>query len=199
GSSGGPLFNMSGEVVGVTTLYLKGGENLNFAIPINDARRLLASDSKVHDFPNETQIDAPTSAGKVWPKKWVCLDDVLDTVEVPFMHLAKGCQFFVVQVPLLPEDVRLLEGRSAEDDGLLESLKVQCMNALTFRLMSTDPQSTAPGREEALRLIGAIWGAFQRNRDEFCSRHPTMYVLDMKLDGTTTAPIACSVSSKASN
>jgi hypothetical protein len=41
GSSGGPLFNMAGEVIGITTLYLKEGENLNFAIPINDAKRLL--------------------------------------------------------------------------------------------------------------------------------------------------------------
>src|ERR1035438_8100458 len=41
GSSGGPLFNMAGEVVGITTLYLEGGENLNFAIPINDAKLLL--------------------------------------------------------------------------------------------------------------------------------------------------------------
>ncbi len=55
GSSGGPLFNMAGEVVGVTTLYLKGGENLNFAIPINDAKRLLSAGSKVQDFPVETE------------------------------------------------------------------------------------------------------------------------------------------------
>jgi len=41
GSSGGPLFDMAGEVIGITTLYLKGGENLNFAVPINDAKRLL--------------------------------------------------------------------------------------------------------------------------------------------------------------
>jgi hypothetical protein len=41
GSSGGPLFNMTGEVIGITTLYIKGGENLNFAIPINDAKQLL--------------------------------------------------------------------------------------------------------------------------------------------------------------
>jgi S1-C subfamily serine protease len=46
GSSGGPLFNMAGEVVGITTLYLKGGENLNFAIPVNDAKLLLSADSK---------------------------------------------------------------------------------------------------------------------------------------------------------
>ena len=41
GSSGGPLFDLAGEVIGITTLYLKGGENLNFAIPINDAKRMI--------------------------------------------------------------------------------------------------------------------------------------------------------------
>jgi len=54
GSSGGPLFNMAGEVVGITTLYLKDGENLNFAIPINDAKVLLSANSKVKGFPVET-------------------------------------------------------------------------------------------------------------------------------------------------
>ena len=55
GSSGGPLFNMAGEVVGITTMYLKGGENLNFAIPINDAKRLLTTSKEpstvVHPIP----------------------------------------------------------------------------------------------------------------------------------------------------
>jgi hypothetical protein len=47
---------MAGEVVGITTLYLKGGENLNFAIPINDAKPLLlAKFSKVHAFPDEPE------------------------------------------------------------------------------------------------------------------------------------------------
>lgn len=56
GSSGGPLFNMAGEVIGITTMYLKGGENLNFAIPINSAKRLLGvKASKLQDFPNETE------------------------------------------------------------------------------------------------------------------------------------------------
>ena len=41
GSSGGPLFNMAGEVVGITTSRMKEGQNLNFAIPINDAKPLL--------------------------------------------------------------------------------------------------------------------------------------------------------------
>jgi len=56
GSSGGPLFNLRGEVIGITTMYLKGGENLNFAIPINDAKHLLEVDSsKLQDFPNEPE------------------------------------------------------------------------------------------------------------------------------------------------
>jgi S1-C subfamily serine protease len=41
GSSGGPLFNMAGEVVGITTSRMKEGQNLNFAIPINDVKPLL--------------------------------------------------------------------------------------------------------------------------------------------------------------
>ena len=64
GSSGGPLFNMTGEVIGITTLYLKGGENLNFAIPINDAKLLLLKHPiQLQALPNEpepkeTQTDA---------------------------------------------------------------------------------------------------------------------------------------------
>ncbi len=66
GSSGGPLFNMAGEVVGITTMYLKGGENLNFAIPINDAKRLLLAESTtIQALPNEpepVQAQTPDAA-----------------------------------------------------------------------------------------------------------------------------------------
>lgn len=41
GSSGGPLLNMKGQVIGITTMFLKDGENLNFAVPINYAKQLL--------------------------------------------------------------------------------------------------------------------------------------------------------------
>jgi len=60
GSSGGPLFNMSGEVVGITAAILEGGENLNFAIPINEAKRLLLNQSaKLQNLPNEVPAPAP--------------------------------------------------------------------------------------------------------------------------------------------
>ena len=35
GSSGGPLFNERGQVIGVSTLIMREGQNLNFAIPAN--------------------------------------------------------------------------------------------------------------------------------------------------------------------
>lgn len=41
GSSGGPLFNEYGEVVGVTTAIITGGQNLNIAVPIRYLRTLL--------------------------------------------------------------------------------------------------------------------------------------------------------------
>lgn len=43
GSSGGPLFNMRGEVIGVTAAKSTQGENLNFAIPINYVKPYLKS------------------------------------------------------------------------------------------------------------------------------------------------------------
>ncbi len=40
GSSGGALFNMSGEVIGITSSKIADGENLNFAIPVNDLKEI---------------------------------------------------------------------------------------------------------------------------------------------------------------
>lgn len=35
GNSGGPLVNMEGEVIGVNTFIIQGGDNLGFALPVN--------------------------------------------------------------------------------------------------------------------------------------------------------------------
>jgi len=57
GSSGGPLFNMMGEVIGITTLGFEGAGDLNFAIPVNDAKLLLSHQAaKLQNLPNEAPV-----------------------------------------------------------------------------------------------------------------------------------------------
>ena len=45
GSSGGPLFNPFGEVIGIATAIIMGGQDINFGIPTNYLQPLLASKS----------------------------------------------------------------------------------------------------------------------------------------------------------
>jgi S1-C subfamily serine protease len=54
GSSGGALLNMGGELIGITTAGMVGGQNLNFAVPINVVKPLLSASSprKLADKPN---------------------------------------------------------------------------------------------------------------------------------------------------
>lgn len=56
GGSGGPLFNMAGDVVGIATMDLKSGQNLNLAIPINDMKRVFSNRSgELHKLPIEVE------------------------------------------------------------------------------------------------------------------------------------------------
>ncbi len=69
GSSGGPLFNQVGEVVGVTTAIIAQGQLINFAMPANYLKPLLAKQEpiSVEDFAKATKKDSD-SASKL-PKK----------------------------------------------------------------------------------------------------------------------------------
>ena len=41
GNSGGPLFNTAGQVVGINTAIVAGGQGIGFAIPINAVKGIL--------------------------------------------------------------------------------------------------------------------------------------------------------------
>lgn len=51
GSSGGPVFNATGQVIGIATAYLDVGQNLNFAMPANYLKSLKPSRIKLSSLP----------------------------------------------------------------------------------------------------------------------------------------------------
>jgi len=68
GSSGGPVFNLDGRVIGVATAYIAGGQNLNFAMPVNYLRTLTPIRAKVYSLP-KLQLKPETGEiekGFVW-------------------------------------------------------------------------------------------------------------------------------------
>jgi hypothetical protein len=60
GSSGGGLFNAAGELVGITTFYLKEGQNLNFALPVEWIGEV--AKEKIQESPRVEAPGAPASA-----------------------------------------------------------------------------------------------------------------------------------------
>ncbi|MBI5532254.1 MAG: trypsin-like peptidase domain-containing protein [Deltaproteobacteria bacterium] len=64
GNSGGPLFNMRGEVIGVTTAQLgffARGQNLNLAIPVNVLKGLIKP-----SYPGRRKIGDDSTSSSVW-------------------------------------------------------------------------------------------------------------------------------------
>ena len=61
GNSGGPLFNEIGEVVGVNTLMQGEGENLNFAVAVNHAKKFIKENPYIKKI---------NTAGKLVKKKF---------------------------------------------------------------------------------------------------------------------------------
>lgn len=64
GSSGGPLFNQFGEVVGITTAIITAGQNINLAIPGNYLKPLFAQNAALSpdQFAKETKTAEESAA-----------------------------------------------------------------------------------------------------------------------------------------
>ncbi|MCP3140757.1 S1C family serine protease [Pyxidicoccus xibeiensis] len=75
GSSGGPVLNQQGEVVGVSVAVLRDGQNLNFAVPGRNVRALLGSP------PGRIALSS-YSGGAATPKKSVASSSA-ETKPVP--------------------------------------------------------------------------------------------------------------------
>lgn len=67
GSSGGPLFDDYGNVIGLAVSALEAGENLNFAVPIDSAKPLLRVGRQMSfaELLSETAVHQPVLASSV--------------------------------------------------------------------------------------------------------------------------------------
>ena len=61
GSSGSPVFNAKGEVIGVATFLLKGGQSLNFAVPVSLVEGLVKYPRKISKSEGSAQTNTSTS------------------------------------------------------------------------------------------------------------------------------------------
>jgi len=71
GSSGGPVFNERGQVIGVVVSFLEGGQNLNFAIPINNVQDLWSKRNEISlaslpaSLPPDSDVDSQAAGASV--------------------------------------------------------------------------------------------------------------------------------------
>ena len=93
GSSGGPIVNLSGSVIGVATAYISSGQNLNFAMPINYLRDLkttrlsLQSLQKIPEkaknahqlpiAPHRAETAPPDFRGVQWGIRYETINDLM--------------------------------------------------------------------------------------------------------------------------
>lgn len=67
GSSGGGLFDAHGRLVGITSFYLKGGQNLNFAIPVEWIKQIKITTNTVNSQEDRLSRSIVLEAQENWP------------------------------------------------------------------------------------------------------------------------------------
>jgi len=190
GSSGGPLFNMAGEVVGITTSHLVGGENLNFAIPIDDVKHLttLPRLAKARAFPDEAEDEVAASGQQVdlaqtldWINQTFDDNQVRHSAyDIRHTLLLKGCDAGVWQA-------------DHQDQGNFHGTTA---NLLAFNLADIDPASIqvvqkAGGPNDGVHDINPhtyirftttnnlkrinAYGAYDSKTEKWTSSYPNLY------------------------
>ncbi len=158
GSSGGPLFNMLGEVIGITTMYIKGGENLNFAIPINDAKRLVLSKSSTneHESAKTEKRDHEEHAPSTESAEYEPMPSIARSF---YDQDYKAGVFAPEQFGTAPDGSKVPLGRMRKADYACFSSDTRSDEFFTFRAWAYDKEyddaffhmSDKPGREQLMK------------------------------------------------
>lgn len=118
GSSGGPLVDMSGVVVGMTTFYLEESQSLNFAVPSSALIKLLASSSYISadDIAIAIRKDAMSVASSFF---WAIHKKDIESA-ISFVHPSEQLEFerhFRSDLPSIPSDASFEIAQGAPING----------------------------------------------------------------------------------
>jgi hypothetical protein len=118
GSSGGPLFNQFGEVVGVTTAIITAGQNINLAVPGNYLKPLVAQHSSMtpDQFAQETKVVEETAPSEAD-------DNVRITRRIPRHEITvyDGCKLDDIEEVIKQIGATIESGAPLYNDGKHEA------------------------------------------------------------------------------
>jgi S1-C subfamily serine protease len=154
GSSGGALFDSSGAVIGITTFVLKGGQNINFALPINYARGMIGDQVTA----TIAKLPAAATAGKSLPvsanSETASASDLLDGRVTSAARTRLG---LTAQEPMFarPDEAMVFFYRLVDGIGLYSLRQVA---DLTRTAMAVKTKETASNEEYTIKYLSFYTG-----------------------------------------
>lgn len=162
GSSGGPLLNSVGEVIGVTTAFMREGQNVNWAVPVRYVRPLLATGETPRRFssvsaPSISSPSARPNSGRS-PAAWVAVEQpagtygILSAVEPSSRRMLLGHAVIVPDIHLMPQGYKLV--------GWWAAVDIDSDEYVTDPRLLNEPVTITPSGRVALELARPLEGGF---------------------------------------
>jgi len=140
GSSGSPVFNSKGEVIGVATFNIIGGQNLNFAIPVKHVENLLKGTKKpkkkgmVKSEPLPAVMPEPATPSQELTAEGWCYKALTLWFEGKFTDPKKAIEYLNNAIKLQPENYYyVLRGVAYTDLGQYQRAIADYNKAIRLR------------------------------------------------------------------